>query len=508
MMRAGISTLALFCVCAGALCSAEMPTTLTVRFDTSTIEGNNGWFGVGEASFKLPSSDGAWIAWVRYLDNGARLLEITINGRTTQMPLNMNRRYVKIGEVDSRDLSITIRGVGKYAVQADSMIFTSSETLDPNSLSPEQLDDLPRITPPLGYAKQLMADHPDWSLEQWIDAVRKHYGLPESADVEMIDKHGNILLDGKPFFGLLMFHSSSSDKRLFDVKEINAYLGGANDTFAERGIVAIPSYDSAWRAYDLIAEGLNRNRHPRTLMHYICDEPENTLVSVDELKRLNALVKAADPTKPTLINVSPTFAANSAVLTIPDVVGLDIYPIPNGRIYDVGRLIDQVKFSSGGKPVVSIVQTFSWAAYGRTGARYPTPAEVRAMTYISLVHDAKGLWFYEWPAPTMSSETSIADIQPELWADMRNMFREVTHITPALFGPPVELPAAVSSDAPKGREPEFKMAVSADRKTAYLVAVHPWDSPCKAIVDFGKGPIADAAISSAAVSMACVSTEQ
>ena len=92
-----------------------------------------------------------------------------------------------------------------------------------------------------------------------------------------------------------MFHASPADERLSRVA-VNTYVSGVSKANVERNAAAVTGYHARWRAYDKICEGLKQHRdHPLLLMHYICDEPENVGVSVAELRRLNALVKALDP---------------------------------------------------------------------------------------------------------------------------------------------------------------------------------------------------------------------
>ena len=114
------------------------------------------------------------------------------------------------------------------------------------------------------------------------------------------------------------------------------------------------------------------------------------------------------------------------------------------------------------------------------------------MAYLSLVHNARGLWFYEFPAPKMSSKTCIGDVEPGLWADMQMLLKEIRAITPALLGPEVVPPFEVASEGESFKLPELRVAVAADRSVAYLIAVHPWSAPAEVDVAFEAGPLADA----------------
>lgn len=277
---------------------------------------------------------------------------------------------------------------------------------------------------------------------------------------------------------------------------INTWNVWPDEQFTLSEFKAVPSYSSKWRAYDKIAVMLkDQNEHSAVLSHYICDEPENVGLSPLELERLNALVKVCDPTKPTMV----TFSTGARFgKDIPDIVGLNYYPIgeQGQTVAGVADFIENTKSESGNKPIVFVVQAFSWESYGRSGTRWPTPKEVRAMSYLALVHNVKGLWYYEWPSPTMTSSTCLADTNPQLWQSLQSLFLEIKSIESGLLGP-VTVPAyRINTIEPADVSPSFRLALSADRANAYLIAVWPYDSAsARCQLDFTDSKIADCRIS-------------
>ncbi len=478
----------------------------TLRFEAECIEGavsmkndslldNHGiYIHDNRLLVDLPDTPPRY-TWIRYFDNGQRTMDVTLAGQTVSLPSSPGWLWQRLPGMVAGETELRLLRTGKHAPLVDALLFTPEAAFDPTEIT--QMDafmQLPVVLPVAGPAKRLWQDRGEaLGPVAWAQAVRELYGYPPAAPrAPVVDAFGNLLIDGQPRFLLSFYHVGPADPRLAGVP-VNAAMSGSPDwaDFARHDLDCILSYHSQWRAYDVIADLLKDNAdHPRLALHYICDEPENVHVSVAELTRLNALVQTLSPRQPTFINVSPNMAGNRGVLGIPDVVGLDQYPIPGGRLADIGFNLDLARLSSGGKPVIFVVQTFSWAAYDRPSGRYPTAEEVRVMAMLALVHQARGLWFYEFPAPKMSSPTYLGDIQPELWADLMLLLEEVQALIPVLTGPETILPFTVTSVS--GKPVELRLAISADRQQAVLLAAHPWPEGSAVQLDFSNGPLAEA----------------
>ena len=116
-----------------------------------------------------------------------------------------------------------------------------------------------------------------------------------------------------------------------------------------------------------------------------------------------------------------------ALLSLPDVVGFDLYPLQGwcrpafGDVFDAQRELDS---SSGGKP------TFQWLevaameqACGRDRALDPTPATVRAETWLAIAGGADGIGYFpnSWGgsigAEIARTNRAIRALAPALAAD-------------------------------------------------------------------------------------------
>ncbi|OHB55886.1 MAG: hypothetical protein A2Y12_04780 [Planctomycetes bacterium GWF2_42_9] len=181
---------------------------------------------------------------------------------------------------------------------------------------------------------------------------------------------------------------------------------------------------------------------PGILGWYIWDElPQDANLVRDH----HVWAKAADSSRPTLILSSQheTYELKQYADS-GDIFGIDRYPLPSrGDITLVADVMDNLTSATpSNKPLWLTVQGFGDYVYGdaRNGVkvgpstlrghlRGPTPAEMRCMTYLSLVHGAKGIIFYyykdfqvsydkntRWPA-VKAIASDVKQIEPILLAE-------------------------------------------------------------------------------------------
>jgi len=103
------------------------------------------------------------------------------------------------------------------------------------------------------------------------------------------------------------------------------------------------------------------------------------------------------------------------------VVMVDPYPIPTQPLTWVSDSIEDVRRQLGPqKPVWAIIQAFSWGLQrhypkGKPG-RFPTLTEERAMTYLAVVHGARGIFYF--------AENS-ARRDPSHWRNLKKLSGEL-----------------------------------------------------------------------------------
>ena len=156
---------------------------------------------------------------------------------------------------------------------------------------------------------------------------------------------------------------------------------------------------------------------------------------MDKTRELYQIVKEADPTHPcSLVIMSPGAAAKYRWCT--DIMWIDPYPIPHSPVtYVTSCVAGAVTNVEKDKPVWAIPQAFDWAVWNTgkvNGVHRPTNEEERCMTYLALVHGAKGIIYWAHTA----SQYYIRDY-PEHWAYMKKLAGELHDLTPALLTPNV-----------------------------------------------------------------------
>lgn len=259
---------------------------------------------------------------------------------------------------------------------------------------------------------------------------------------------GTTLVDNEPFFPLGFFHVSFSGdgdyeqhtaKRIADLKTMAA--GGFNTMIFEPlesgenltpffteannlGIKTIvggsmpdnPNYTMDW---------LNQYKIHKSLMgYYIADDANwEDKYSPTAILGVNQERKADDPNRLTIIALAGDNKL-SDYMNVSDVVGTESYPVPTQSL-DATRYAVEPTVAAGkpfNRPVWGFLQSFAW-----TGYRAPTIAEVRVMSYSSIISGVKGIVFYTFFGGWDLSQ------HPDLWEGMKTLPPEIAKLSPYLL---------------------------------------------------------------------------
>lgn len=270
------------------------------------------------------------------------------------------------------------------------------------------------------------------------------------------DAHGFLNVEGKPWFPVGLYTIQAREGSHDAVME-EAHQAGFNTTvfYAYTTNTVLPLLDAAarhgLRAFvypanpfrvrehtatreELIAEIQARKNHPALLGWYLVDEPEGIGVSsVETVRNYYQLVKETDPGHPcALVIMTPEAAANYGHSA--DIVWIDPYPIPDLPVTYVSESMDGAHQNvAKDKSVWTVPQAFDWNLW-KTGHieknHRPTPEESRCMTYLALVHGAKGILYWAHTA----SKYYIRDY-PEHWTMIKRLAGELRELSPALLSP-------------------------------------------------------------------------
>ena len=269
------------------------------------------------------------------------------------------------------------------------------------------------------------------------------------------NKDGFLMVDGKPYFpvGIYTIQSRDGDHDacLKEAKEAGfnttVYYALTTETVTplldaanRHGIKAFvyPTMPFSLRSGKETVETITKDvqdkmNHPALLGWYLVDEPEGIgKADTQKTYELYQLVKKLDPSHPCSLVIMSAKAAGD-FKDCADVIWVDPYPIPSSPASLVAdrtaACIEAVK----GKPLWVVPQAFDWSVWN-TGkvdqAHRPTPEEERCMTYLALVHGAKGIIYWAHTG----SKYYIHDY-PEHWAAVKKIAGELNYLSPVLLTP-------------------------------------------------------------------------
>lgn len=169
------------------------------------------------------------------------------------------------------------------------------------------------------------------------------------------------------------------------------------------------------------------------LAWYLSDEPDLGGTRPRDIKKEMKVIHELDSSHPTAqVVANPKKFRKYAEAA--DILMVDPYPIPRSPLITVARVIDMArKAVKEEKPVWAILQAFGYQSEKNRGwgwEREPTYEEMKAMTYLAIIHEAKGIFYYTYHG----SQYFIKD-SPEHWRDLKEIVRELNNIYPILVGP-------------------------------------------------------------------------
>ncbi|NPV47953.1 MAG: hypothetical protein HPY69_13410 [Armatimonadetes bacterium] len=185
--------------------------------------------------------------------------------------------------------------------------------------------------------------------------------------------------------------------------------------------------------------------HPALLTYYLADEPELGWATPEQCEAAYRRLKELDPWHP----VTMVFCQSAAALRYSkgmDICMTDPYPIPNGPITQVVDFCERIRGDlSDCMPLWVVPQAFGGGEWWR---REPSRQEERAMTYLALIHGARGIQYFI-RRPIVGNPTS-----PDLWSECRRLMLELSQLVPALSSP--EAAPEVSAAQPQVHVAAFR----------------------------------------------------
>ena len=325
-----------------------------------------------------------------------------------------------------------------------------------------------------------------WLAARWLDPVGGADSLavaceklaPTAREVKIDLFSQSLLVDGEPFFPIGLYWLRAEDlgpmRRLhFNSGDYFYKLRGEEvaslmDAAAVEGMqILLELTEYARRQpepdYRAIAALVKRyRRHPALLAWYLIDEPAETKMAPASALAIYELIQELDPYHPVYLvnNRSRTYAAYSDAS---DILAIDVYPIPNYPITQVGDYMQQARWTSlERKPVWLIAQAFGGVEHW---ARSPTADELRNMIYQGLVGGAKGVLFYRY------CQENERHIQPlALWQEVQRLAAELTELGPVLLQEEYSLEVQPAGDG-------VEVAIKEYKRDFYVFAVNVAQEP-------------------------------
>lgn len=285
------------------------------------------------------------------------------------------------------------------------------------------------------------------------------------------DGHGRITVNGKPFFPILMYDvpTDPASLKMFREHGFNTLVGKpeVSDVLLSNGFyTAVHVGKDSVKNLAGVLVGVGMDSPALFWKQDLLDRAKADLAMMRRLVPNRAIMNAIGywEDEPTGVYVGkvPSKERYEELVKVLDVAAPYLYPIPHQPLRSVGEAVERANRASGGKkPLLPILQLFTWQAKDR----YPTPAELRCMVFLSLIHGAHGIGYYSYTNITGKKGTNIAKEQPELWQAVKQINSELAEMGPLLLENK-SVPVVLQEGAP---EVEFR-ALDHGPETLLLLA--------------------------------------
>ena len=284
----------------------------------------------------------------------------------------------------------------------------------------------------------------------------------------VVDRHGRLLVDDRPFFPIGMYWGSinEEDIKIYADSAFNCLMPYSSpdrqqmDLAQRYGLKVIYSVKDWYASLEscpafiraetdeepqIRARVREFRAHPALLAWYLNDElPQQYLPRLEAHWRW---VVEQDHDHPTWV-VLYQYREVAAYLNTFDVIGTDPYPIGRGPASmaaewtaETWRQVEQ------SRPMWQVPQLHNWANYATTGeekqqGRTPTSDEVRSMAWQCICEGATGLVFYSWFDVKRNPDVSFE----QQWTGLKRIAAEIDGLAPVLLsaepGPAVQVVGA------------------------------------------------------------------
>lgn len=182
---------------------------------------------------------------------------------------------------------------------------------------------------------------------------------------------------------------------------------------------------------------------------YLADEPEGRSVSPKLLRAKQDALRRLGLVRPGAIALCRSWRIPDYAPAA-DIFMSDPYPVPFEPLSWLSECLDEIGRTVAGDPakrVWAVIQAFGWSVHPQVaGGRPPTPAELKTLVRLALLHGADGLFFF-----TLRGGNYRLQDDPPLWQAVQEAAAEARRLKP-LFDAPDLFPGSAAPD-PDGTSP-------------------------------------------------------
>jgi hypothetical protein len=285
-------------------------------------------------------------------------------------------------------------------------------------------------------------------------------GIPQHPDVALSKPLSAVLLDGKPFFPMMVYSVCEWHYAAALDAGINLFALNACGTLQAQ----LNKLGGA--AFSAGVAGGHSGAGPGLIGWFHYDEPDGANVSASELPE-------PPPGVPGLSFLTLTNHFYSDAAPLPwgremypgliakaDVIGFDLYPLQEwcrrNRLADVFWSQRELVKLSGDKPTFQWIEGADWKCPG--GETAVTPAVIRAESWMAIAGGAHGLGFWPawWPA---TNARAIAAVR-----------KEIARIGPAIY-------AESQSSGASDKNPQVVISARTWAGAVYVIAINAGSAP-------------------------------
>lgn len=262
-------------------------------------------------------------------------------------------------------------------------------------------------------------------------------GLPPIKSVDY-DSRGVFRVNGKPFFPIALYDAPLDDRTLGELRDFgfNVLACDANSCAAlpAKGFYGASHADKKIDNLSGVFMGVGMDspalNFKKNLLKQVVESNAKTSAAVPGRPIMNAIGYWENEPAGVVTGKLPSKAVYEDLVSAIDVSAPYLYPVPYQPVSSVGDAVARARKASGGKkPLLPVLQIFVWEAEDR----YPTPAELRCMAFLSLVEGAHGIGYYSYGTVTGRPKTTIAAAQPDLWKSLKKLNHDIADIGPRLL---------------------------------------------------------------------------